>query len=131
LCTSFRVFYDSLAYRDKVVGVFVRFFVRFNWGVVLVCSRNHSHETVHSRCAWVSTNMDQRPVFVVETLFSIVLGSTMDVRKLWTGNTEWNQDRADESWEAEGRVNESERFFDTVVGMILCTLQLVEGFGLS
>jgi hypothetical protein len=75
---------------------------------------------VHSPLLWVSTDYDQRALDLCRRNFALngieVNGS--DDSKVWTRTLGWgDQDRAEELLgELRRRVNESERFFDAVVG---------------
>jgi SAM-dependent methyltransferase len=78
-------------------------------------------QQVHSPLLWVSTDMDQRALDLCRRNFvlnGIEVNDGHADSKVWTRTLEWgDQDRADELLgELRGRVNESERFFDAVVG---------------
>jgi SAM-dependent methyltransferase len=78
-------------------------------------------QQAHSPLLWVSTDMDQRALDLCRRNFvlnGIEVNDEHADSKVWTRTLAWGgQDRADELLrELRGRVNESERFFDAVVG---------------
>jgi hypothetical protein len=75
---------------------------------------------VHSPLLWVSTDYDQRALDLCRRNFALngIDANGNDDSKVWTRTLGWgDQDRAEELLgELRRRVNESERFFDAVVG---------------